>query len=165
MYCLRWWIPLFLFPFPKTSPLFLILFVLSFTIHSKPCIYCALIITGLFATSANWYTAPTAGSTETALPSNLGASSPNVTGAEEVRTSESWFDLGHSGGSGFWNPIRRRPEQPSATSPSPLANSTHFLITLPYTRSPLALPKQFYLGLGRHGGMGVWINLAAESTS
>ncbi len=34
MYCLRWWIPLFLLPFPKTSPLFLVLFLFSFALHS-----------------------------------------------------------------------------------------------------------------------------------
>ncbi|PWN49764.1 hypothetical protein IE53DRAFT_387996 [Violaceomyces palustris] len=55
MYCLRWWIPLFLLPFPSTTPFLLTLFLLSYSLHTKPCVYCSFILVGLFASSTYWY--------------------------------------------------------------------------------------------------------------
>lgn len=36
MYCLRWWLPIFLLPFPAASPLFLALFLISYTLQTRP---------------------------------------------------------------------------------------------------------------------------------
>ncbi|KAE8219832.1 hypothetical protein CF319_g6549 [Tilletia indica] len=55
MYCLRWWIPLFLLPFPLAPPSFLILFIIAYVFHTRPCAYCAVIIVGLFISSCYWY--------------------------------------------------------------------------------------------------------------
>ncbi|KAK0551366.1 hypothetical protein OC846_003327 [Tilletia horrida] len=55
MYCLRWWIPLFLLPFPTAPPSFLILFIIAYVFHTRPCAYCGVIIIGLFISSCYWY--------------------------------------------------------------------------------------------------------------
>lgn len=36
MYCLRWWLPVFLLPVPAAPPAFLFLFLLSYTLHTRP---------------------------------------------------------------------------------------------------------------------------------
>ncbi|KAK0544008.1 hypothetical protein OC844_007519, partial [Tilletia horrida] len=55
MYCLRWWIPLFLLPFPTAPPSFLLLFIIAYVFHTRPCAYCGVIIVGLFVSSCYWY--------------------------------------------------------------------------------------------------------------
>lgn len=68
MYCLRWWLPIFLLPFPAAPPLFLLLFIISYALQTRPwyvctwhspadldSIYCGVIIAGLFTTSCYWY--------------------------------------------------------------------------------------------------------------
>ncbi|CAD6886864.1 unnamed protein product [Tilletia controversa] len=55
MYCLRWWIPLFLLPFPLAPPSFLVLFIIAYVFHTRPCAYCGVIIVGLFISSCYWY--------------------------------------------------------------------------------------------------------------
>lgn len=153
MYCLRWWIPLFLCPFPKTSPFFLVLFLLSFAIHSKPCMYCALIITGLITTSGNWYSSSSDVSHQgETLSSNA---------SETTRVSHSWLDFGTSGGSGFWRPIAR-PDDVAVSTSSEVA---HFRIPLLWTRNSMIIPKRFFLGLGSHGGLGVWVDLSSGNTA
>ncbi|WFD35964.1 hypothetical protein MCUN1_002835 [Malassezia cuniculi] len=55
MFCLRWWLPVFFLPFPATSPLLLLLFIVSYSLHTRPCMYCGAIIVALFISSCYWY--------------------------------------------------------------------------------------------------------------
>ncbi|KAN0064560.1 hypothetical protein ACQY0O_002188 [Thecaphora frezii] len=132
MYCLRWWLPLFLLPFPKTTPFFLVLFLFSFALHPKPCVYCALILLGLFTTSSSWYSLPASPHAHPATPAAADAgtgswfpvvpsTAPTVVTASDAssplqhgttpcqppRTSWGWLDLGNHGGNGFWAPLSR----------------------------------------------------------
>ena len=149
MYCLRWWIPLFLLPFSRSTPAFLVLFLISYAVHTKPCIYCTVILTGLFATSAFWY--------------------PSDTVDSDVHKSYGWLDLGIFGGNGFWSPLDRPSAFPSAVSPGTGTTDPNVLLTVPiptalssWTRWPAAvsIPSRFFLGLSKRRAMGVWINLA-----
>ncbi|WFD30739.1 hypothetical protein MSPP1_001763 [Malassezia sp. CBS 17886] len=66
MYCLRWWLPVFLLPFPAAPPLLLFLFIVSYALQTRPwcvarpaadpSIYCSAILIGLFVTSCYWHT-------------------------------------------------------------------------------------------------------------
>ncbi|KAI9008119.1 hypothetical protein BC832DRAFT_553155 [Gaertneriomyces semiglobifer] len=58
MWCMQYFFFLFLIPFPRESPVFLISFLLSMFITHKPCLYCSLVIFGLLASSCHYY-APT----------------------------------------------------------------------------------------------------------
>ena len=159
MYCMRWWIPLFLLPFPKTSPLFLVLFLVSFALHSQPCMYCALILTGLFTTSSNWY-----GPASSIVAVNSANSSVAMTNTSLPRSSYGWFDFGYSGGNGFFSPIAR----PSSASNSALdAAETHdfYRLSIPWSESQVQIPKRFFVGVGKHGGMGVWVDLGSGISS
>ncbi|KAG7450713.1 uncharacterized protein BT62DRAFT_1072747 [Guyanagaster necrorhizus] len=51
MWCTRWFLPLLLLPLPTAPPYFLLLFLLSLTMHAKPCFYCIILITSLFISS------------------------------------------------------------------------------------------------------------------
>ncbi len=156
MYCLRWWIPLFLLPFPHTSPLFLVLFLVSFALHSQPCIYCALILTGLFTTSSNWY-----GPTSTIVPAINAANH-----TAQPRASYGWIDLGLSGGNGFFNPLAR----PRASTPTPPANEDqvddgHFRLAIPWSDVEWNVPKRLHVGPSKHQGLGFWIDLGPKLDS
>ncbi|KAH7099014.1 hypothetical protein BKA62DRAFT_711117 [Auriculariales sp. MPI-PUGE-AT-0066] len=59
MWCTRWFIPLLLLPIPTATPLFLLLFVASLTLHAKPCPYCIMLLSALFASSCYWQSVPT----------------------------------------------------------------------------------------------------------
>lgn len=157
MYCLRWWIPLFLLPFPKTSPLFLILFLVSFAMHTQPCMYCALILTGLFSTSSNWYgpsstIVPLSGANTTASTAPSNSSQP--------RPSYGWIDLGLSGGNGFFIPLLR-PSSGSAEQETSESSSAFYRLSLPWSEASVEIPKRFYFGLGKHHGLGMWIDLGS----
>lgn len=162
MYCLRWWIPLFLLPFPRTSPLFLVLFLFSFALHSQPCIYCALILTGLFTTSSNWYGPSSTIVPHSAANSTISATSSNTS---EPRPSYGWLDLGFSGGNGFFSPLSR----PSITSSIPSdadiksaeTNAAFYRLSIPWSESQVQIPKRFYVGLGKYQGLGMWIDLGS----
>ncbi|KAK0207440.1 hypothetical protein IW262DRAFT_1420080 [Armillaria fumosa] len=52
--CTRWFLPLLLLPMPTAPPYFLLLFLLSFILHAKPCFYCVILITSLFISSCYW---------------------------------------------------------------------------------------------------------------
>ncbi|KAK0465014.1 uncharacterized protein EV420DRAFT_933585 [Desarmillaria tabescens] len=54
MWCTRWFLPLLLLPLPTAPPYFLLLFLLSLTMHAKPCFYCIILITSLFISSCYW---------------------------------------------------------------------------------------------------------------
>lgn len=159
MYCMRWWIPLFLLPFPKTSPLFLVLFLFSFALHSQPCMYCALILTGLLTTSSNWY--GPASSITTLDSANSSVSTAN---ASLPRSSYGWLDFGYSGGNGFFSPISRPSScststQNANTSGLEAHNLYHF--SIPWSKSEVQIPKRFFVGVGKHRGLGVWVDLGS----
>jgi hypothetical protein len=157
MYCLRWWIPLFLFPFPKTSPFFLVLFLVSFTIHSKPCTYCALILTGLFATSGSWYT--TGSTAEALVEASNGGLSVAEAALVDQHLSYGWLNFGGSNSTRFFAPLLRRSSALAAhTHPDPA-----WVLSLPGTRTTLRLPKRVYIGLGKHHGLGFYLDLAATT--
>ncbi|SPO26238.1 uncharacterized protein UTRI_02514 [Ustilago trichophora] len=163
MYCLRWWIPLFLLPFPKTSPLFLVLFLFSFALHSQPCMYCALILTGLFTTSSNWY-----GPSSTIVPHSVAnpTTSTTSTNTSETRPSYGWLDLGFSGGNGFFSPLVRASTSSSIPSDAYMNNSVStdaafYRLSIPWSESQVQIPKRFYVGLGKHQGLGMWIDLGS----
>lgn len=162
MYCLRWWIPLFLLPFPKTSPFFLILFLFSFSLHSQPCMYCALILTGLFSTSSNWYALDVSAPSLHATNSSSPATSNN---SSAPRPSYGWIDLGLSGGNGFFSPLAR-PDSAVLTTNS--TTPEYYSLSTPWSEKRVDVPKRFYLGVGKHQGLGVWIDLGSslgDSTS
>ncbi|KAI9494963.1 hypothetical protein BDB00DRAFT_816461 [Zychaea mexicana] len=54
MYCMRYFVPLLLLPFPDAPPIFVILFLVSFFLHQKPCIYCTLLLIALFSSTCYW---------------------------------------------------------------------------------------------------------------
>ncbi|KAF9498198.1 hypothetical protein BDN71DRAFT_1481460 [Pleurotus eryngii] len=54
MWCTRWFLPLLFLPIPTASPYFLVLFILSLTMHAKPCFYCIILLTTLFISSCYW---------------------------------------------------------------------------------------------------------------
>ncbi|EIM23197.1 hypothetical protein WALSEDRAFT_67500 [Wallemia mellicola CBS 633.66] len=54
MFCLRWWLLMFLLPFPTASPIILSLFMLSYVIYQKPCPYCFVLLLCLFASTCHW---------------------------------------------------------------------------------------------------------------
>ncbi|CAA7260003.1 unnamed protein product [Cyclocybe aegerita] len=58
MWCTRWFLPLLLLPLPTAPPYFLILFLLSLTMHAKPCFYCIVLLTTLFISSCYWQPFP-----------------------------------------------------------------------------------------------------------
>ncbi|CAG8613266.1 1413_t:CDS:2 [Rhizophagus irregularis] len=37
MYCMRWFIPLLLLPFPNAPPFFVLIFLVSYFLHQRPC--------------------------------------------------------------------------------------------------------------------------------
>ncbi|GAC71292.1 hypothetical protein PANT_2d00040 [Moesziomyces antarcticus T-34] len=158
MYCLRWWIPLFLLPFPHTSPLFLVLFLVSFALHSQPCIYCALILTGLFTTSSNWY-----GPASTIVPAIDAAND-----TAQPRASYGWIDLGLSGGNGFFNPMARPRSASAPTQPADedkVEGDDFFRLTIPWSDVEWNVPKRFHVGPSKHQGLGFWIDLGSKLDS
>lgn len=160
MYCLRWWIPLFLLPFPKTSPLFLVLFLFSFALHSQPCMYCALILTGLFSTSSNWYSPDASAISAMSANSAASASPSNTSGP---RPSYGWLEFGLSGGNGFFSPLSRPSiDAPSDADPQQAGVQTDFYrLSIPWSESQVNIPKRFFVGLGKHQGLGVWVDLGS----
>ncbi|KAI9281763.1 hypothetical protein BC943DRAFT_329532 [Umbelopsis sp. AD052] len=54
MYCMRYFVPLLLLPFPDSPPIFVLLFLISFFLHQKPCIYCTLLLFALFSSTCFW---------------------------------------------------------------------------------------------------------------
>lgn len=156
MYCLRWWIPLFLLPFPKTSPLFLVLFLFSFALHSQPCMYCALILTGLFSTSSNWY--GTSSTIDFLALGNSSASTP-ASNATSPRSSYGWLDFGFYGGNGFFSPLSRSSEQSNTKSAKDF-----YRLSIPWSESQVEIPKRFFVGVGKHQGLGVWVDLGSGKT-
>ncbi|KAI0063224.1 hypothetical protein BV25DRAFT_1824800 [Artomyces pyxidatus] len=58
MWCTRWFIPLLLLPLPSAPPYFLVLFLVSLTLHAHPCFYCILLLTALFLSSCYWQPVP-----------------------------------------------------------------------------------------------------------
>ncbi|KZT58555.1 hypothetical protein CALCODRAFT_494855, partial [Calocera cornea HHB12733] len=54
MWCTRWFLILFLLPYPRASPFFLVLFLCSLVLHSRPCLYCIVLLTALFTSSCYW---------------------------------------------------------------------------------------------------------------
>lgn len=59
MWCTRWFLPLLLLPLPTATPYFLILFLVSLTLHARPCFYCIILLTALFTSSCYWQPVPT----------------------------------------------------------------------------------------------------------
>ncbi|KJA29358.1 hypothetical protein HYPSUDRAFT_211239 [Hypholoma sublateritium FD-334 SS-4] len=58
MWCTRWYLPLLLLPLPTAPPYFLLLFLVSITIHAKPCFYCIILLTTLFISTCYWQPFP-----------------------------------------------------------------------------------------------------------
>lgn len=88
MYCLRWFIPLLLLPYPSAPSLFVFLFLVSYFLHQRPwyvcslsrmlsnfSVYCSVLLIALFSSTCYW------GANETTIceePSNSSISS-NIT--------------------------------------------------------------------------------------
>ncbi|KAH8086631.1 hypothetical protein BXZ70DRAFT_548262 [Cristinia sonorae] len=58
MWCTRWYLPLVLLPLPIAPPFFLALFLLSLTLHARPCFYCIVLLTALFLSTCYWPPVP-----------------------------------------------------------------------------------------------------------
>ncbi|KAL0950602.1 hypothetical protein HGRIS_007394 [Hohenbuehelia grisea] len=58
MWCTRWFLPLLLLPLPTAPPYFLLLFLISLTMHAKPCFYCIILLSTLFISSCYWQPFP-----------------------------------------------------------------------------------------------------------
>ncbi|EKM48970.1 uncharacterized protein PHACADRAFT_214562 [Phanerochaete carnosa HHB-10118-sp] len=54
MWCTRWYLPLVLLPLPIAPPYFLVLFLLSTTLHARPCFYCIMLLSAMFMASCYW---------------------------------------------------------------------------------------------------------------
>ncbi|KZV88030.1 hypothetical protein EXIGLDRAFT_751913 [Exidia glandulosa HHB12029] len=54
MWCTRWFLPLLLLPAPTAPAYFLLLFIISLTIHARPCVYCIMLLSALFGSSCYW---------------------------------------------------------------------------------------------------------------
>ncbi|KAI0344094.1 hypothetical protein BDW22DRAFT_1483215 [Trametopsis cervina] len=54
MWCTRWYLPLVLLPLPIAPPYFLALFLLSTTLHARPCFYCIVLLSSMFMASCYW---------------------------------------------------------------------------------------------------------------
>ncbi|TPX67676.1 hypothetical protein SpCBS45565_g03658 [Spizellomyces sp. 'palustris'] len=55
MWCMQYFLFLFLIPFPRASNFFILSFLLCMFVTHKPCLYCSLVILGLLASSCNYY--------------------------------------------------------------------------------------------------------------
>jgi len=85
MWCTRWFLILFLLPYPRASPFFLALYLFSLILHSRPCLYCVVLLTALFTSSCYW--APTA----LPMPSFLTATSLNS--SVKIPDQRCWCDI------------------------------------------------------------------------
>ncbi|CAG8470852.1 9635_t:CDS:2 [Ambispora gerdemannii] len=54
MYCMRWFIPLLLLPFPNAPPFFVLTFLISYFLHQRPCVYCTILLLALFSSTCYW---------------------------------------------------------------------------------------------------------------
>ncbi|KLO08186.1 hypothetical protein SCHPADRAFT_944675 [Schizopora paradoxa] len=54
MWCTRWFLPLLIIPLPTASPFFLTFFLVSVTLHARPCFYCMILMTALFSSTCYW---------------------------------------------------------------------------------------------------------------
>ncbi|CAB4394064.1 hypothetical protein GLOIN_2v1617799 [Rhizophagus irregularis DAOM 181602=DAOM 197198] len=54
MYCMRWFIPLLLLPFPNAPPFFVLIFLVSYFLHQRPCVYCTILLLALFSSTCYW---------------------------------------------------------------------------------------------------------------
>ena len=145
MYCLRWWLPIFILPFPAAPPAFLILFLVSYALSTRPCPYCGAIVLGLVLSSC-YFTTPHEPKSLTIpdawVHTRVGfgfsrfldwiMSSPSPGASQHIPPSSScstcWTDLGVGQGRGFFVPMPRHPYCESGVSyPSPKAPSTLFI--------------------------------------
>ncbi|TDL21261.1 hypothetical protein BD410DRAFT_310247 [Rickenella mellea] len=58
MWCTRWFLPLIILPLPTAPPFFLIVLLISLTLHARPCFYCMVLLSALFASSCYWQPLP-----------------------------------------------------------------------------------------------------------
>jgi len=58
MWCTRWFVPLLVLPIPSASPFFLLVLLVSLTVHARPCFYCIVLLTALFLSSCHWSPVP-----------------------------------------------------------------------------------------------------------
>ncbi|KAI0666272.1 hypothetical protein C8Q78DRAFT_1198191 [Trametes maxima] len=54
MWCTRWYLPLLLLPFPIASPFYLILWILTISLHARPCFYCLALLTTMCISLCYW---------------------------------------------------------------------------------------------------------------
>ncbi|GAC92952.1 ubiquitin fusion degradation protein [Pseudozyma hubeiensis SY62] len=128
--------------------------------------YCALILTGLLATSSNWY-----GQSSNMDPLMLAnTSTPASTSPSDTSTTRSsygWLELGLSGGRGFFSPLSR-PSTDADTADSAAHTNTaktepdFYRLSIPWSESQVQIPKRFFVGVGKHRGLGVWIDLGSS---
>ncbi|KAM0755616.1 hypothetical protein T439DRAFT_375945 [Meredithblackwellia eburnea MCA 4105] len=69
MWCLRYFFILPLLPYPTSSPLFYALFLISLLSSQRPCIYCSLILSCLFAASYAIQHKPSTAAVQTTISS------------------------------------------------------------------------------------------------
>nr|CDI52949.1 conserved hypothetical protein [Melanopsichium pennsylvanicum 4] len=120
--------------------------------------YCALILTGLFTTSSNWY-----GSKSTIVHLNSSnTTTPASTNSTLLRASYGWLDLGLSGGNGFLSLIARPGSSSIAAQGISLEQQDPFYrFAIPWSETSVQIPKRFYVGLGKYQGLGVWVDLGS----
>ncbi|KAH8111515.1 hypothetical protein DFH11DRAFT_1613732 [Phellopilus nigrolimitatus] len=58
MWCTRWFLPLIILPLPTAPPFFLLVFLLSLFLQTRPCFYCMMLLTALFTSSCYWQALP-----------------------------------------------------------------------------------------------------------
>ncbi|CAL1696626.1 unnamed protein product [Somion occarium] len=66
-----WYLPLVLLPLPIAPAYFLVLFILSTTLHARPCFYCVILLTALFLSSCYWPPVPIGSSLSTPWSDNI----------------------------------------------------------------------------------------------
>ncbi|KAI9204511.1 uncharacterized protein BJ171DRAFT_505978 [Polychytrium aggregatum] len=55
MWCMHWFLVLFLLPYPQAPSLFLLSLLVVMFLEHKPCLYCSIVILALLATSGALY--------------------------------------------------------------------------------------------------------------
>ncbi|KAK9896249.1 hypothetical protein P389DRAFT_76700 [Cystobasidium minutum MCA 4210] len=90
MYCLRSFAVLLFLPMPWSPPLLNFLFLLTFYLQKRPCVYCTILLIGVYVSTCYWNLAP---ATAESISSSISlASNTTITNASEA-ISACWMDF------------------------------------------------------------------------
>ncbi|KAJ9475152.1 Ubiquitin fusion degradation protein [Pseudozyma hubeiensis] len=101
------------------------------------------------------------------LANTSAPASTSTSNTSTTRTSYGWLDLGLSGGKGFFSPLSRPSRdadtaQDAATAVTAKTEPDFYRLSIPWSESQVQIPKRFFVGVGKHQGLGVWIDLGSS---